>query len=265
MVAACAPPARPRVAPPAIATDPLVAIATWNLHAGRGDLTRFIDDLASGALTGVRPPGFVVLLQEDVEPLESLSLARNKPGAGALAASRGLSFYFVPVRGGASRTSGNAMLSTQPLEMPRALMLPRERQPRAAAQATIQVAGERLFIVNVHMENRVTWWRSLFSDRARGEQAQALLREIPSRSHGILGGDLNTWLGPREAAWQDMARRFPDTPHDPPQPTFHDRLVLDHLFFDLPAGWIVSPRVINNAYGSDHHPVVAVVSGGSRP
>ena len=110
------------------------------------------------------------------------------------------------------------------------------------------------------MENRLAWWRALFSDAARGEQASALLRELPA-GDGILGGDLNTWLGPNEPAWRAMLRRFPDTPRDPPQPTFHDRLVLDHLFFDLPAGWRVSRRVINNAYGSDHHPVIAVLSG----
>jgi hypothetical protein len=26
-----------------------------------------------------------------------------------------------------------------------------------------------------------------------------------------------------------MLQRFPDTPRNPPQSTFHDRLVLDHL------------------------------------
>jgi endonuclease/exonuclease/phosphatase (EEP) superfamily protein YafD len=36
--------------------------------------------------------------------------------------------------------------------------------------------------------------------------------------------------------------------------------VLDHLFFDLPAGWTATRRVIKDAYGSDHHPVVAIVS-----
>jgi endonuclease/exonuclease/phosphatase (EEP) superfamily protein YafD len=59
-----------------------------------------------------------------------------------------------------------------------------------------------------------------------------------------------------------MLQRFRDTPRDPPQPTFHDRLVLDHLFFDLPDGWTVTRRVLKDAYGSDHHPVVAVITAG---
>ena len=42
-------------------------------------------------------------------------------------------------------------------------------------------------------------------------------------------------------------------------PTFHDRLVLDHLFFDLPDGWVAARQVIANRYGSDHHPVLGLV------
>jgi predicted aspartyl protease len=61
-----------------------------------------------------------------------------------------------------------------------------------------------------------------------------------------------------------MAKRFRDTPTDPPQPTFHDRLVLDHLFFDLPDGWMAIRRVVSDSYGSDHHPVVAIVTAATE-
>ncbi len=164
------------------------------------------------------------------------------------------------MRDAVRRVSGNAILSTLPLGSPYGIGLLRQRQPRAAAMASITFAGETLFVVNVHMENRVIWWRGLFSDTARGRQAEALLKMLPPDAHGILGGDLNTWLGPREPAWRAMATRFHDTPADPPQPTFHDRLVLDHLFFDLPQGWTAISRVISDSYGSDHHPVVAIVT-----
>ena len=222
------------------------------MHAGRGDLSRLIYDLASGVLTQGVPDDYVILLQEDIEP--STHSARDAAG------TNGLSVFFAPVRGDQRRMSGNAILSTRPLRDPRILPLQRERQPRGAVAATITLDAATLFIVDVHMENRVTWWRALFSDTARGQQARSLLEQLPAHDHGILGGDLNTWLGPREPAWRVMLQRFPSTPHNSPQPTFHDRLVLDHLFFDLPAGWVVSRRVINNAYGSDHHPVVATIS-----
>jgi endonuclease/exonuclease/phosphatase family metal-dependent hydrolase len=222
------------------------------MHAGRGDLPRFLDDLSSGRLTGAPPSDYVALLQEDVEG--------GAFDVGALARARGLSAFFVPVRVEGGRSSGNAILSTQPLDNPHGIALLRERQPRAAVMAATTIAGEKLFIVDVHLENRVTWWRALFSDTARGRQAAALLQAIPPDEHGVLGGDLNTWQGPGERAWRVLAGRFPDTPTDPPQPTFHDRLVLDHLFFDLPEGWMAIRGVIKDSYGSDHHPVVALVT-----
>ncbi len=224
---------------------PALAIVTWNMHAGRGDLSQLRYDLESGLLTGEVPADYVLLLQEAVQPLDP----------------RGLSFFFAPVRG----DSGNAVLSTRPLLDARVITLARERQPRSAIEARIRLDAATFFVVDVHMENRLAWWRALFSDTARGEQADALLRDLP-QGDGILGGDLNTWLGPNEPAWRAMLQRFPDTPRDPPQPTFHDRLVLDHLFFDLPERWtVVSRRVVRNAYGSDHHPVLAVLAGPPAP
>jgi hypothetical protein len=38
------------------------------MHAGRGDLSRLVYDLASGALTHGVPVDYVILLREDVEP-----------------------------------------------------------------------------------------------------------------------------------------------------------------------------------------------------
>jgi endonuclease/exonuclease/phosphatase family metal-dependent hydrolase len=258
------------------------------MHAGRGDLESLRYDLASGILTDGVPADYVLLLQEDVEPLDSsptnggadLQVGANRVqnvgadlqvgpdaiphSARQVATTAGLSCFFAPVRGDDRRMSGNAILSTRPLLEPRSVSLARERQPRNAVAATIRLDSASLFLVNVHMENRLAWWRMLFSDTARGKQAAALLQEIPQQGDGILGGDLNTWLGPREPAWQLMLRRFPDTPRDPLQPTFHDRLVLDHLFFDLPDGWSVTRRVLKDAYGSDHHPVIAVITAGPR-
>jgi len=227
------------------------------MHAGKGDLVRFVDDLASGRLTGVAPSDYVLMLQEDVE--------RDNEPLGAVAATRHLFAFFLPLRREHGAVSGNALLSTQPFEQARIIRLPRQRQTRASAAANITVAGERLFIATVHLENRLPWWKVLFSDTARGRQARALLQELPATEHGVLGGDLNTWFGPLEPAWREMLRRFPDTAFDRLQPTFANRLVLDHLLFDLPDGWTVSRRVVQERYGSDHHPVEAVVYVGRVP
>jgi endonuclease/exonuclease/phosphatase family metal-dependent hydrolase len=244
-LAACAP---PRVAlRPVLAGDsvPHVVVLSWNLDAGRGDLPRLVDDVASGRLSGAVPAAYILLLQEAREPAVS-----------AVAAARGLHAYFAAVR---APGAGNAVLSTLRLDDPRTIELPRERQPRNAVAATVAIAGQRLFVVSAHLENRVSWWRGgLISDRARGRQAQALLSAIPADAPGIVGGDLNTWLGPAEPAWRRLAARFPDTP-DAREPTFRDRLILDHLFFDLPDGWMATTHVITERYGSNHHPVLGLV------
>lgn len=214
---------------------------TWNTHGGRGDVRRLIADLETGVLTGASPRDYVLLLQEfpnrDDRPVGSRTHA--------------LTVFASPIRG----ATGNAIISTIPLGDPRTIDLPRERQPRAAIVATVRVAGQEVFLVSTHLENRLGWLRGLFGDRARGRQAEALIDGLPG-GHGIVGGDFNTMLGPDEPAWRVLLRRFPDTP-DRPEPTFRDRLVLDHLFFDLPDGWTVHRGVIGNQYGSDHHPVVA--------
>lgn len=219
------------------------------MNAGRGDLPRLLGDLAAGRLTAGVPRDYVALLQEAVEG--------GAADVRATGASRGLSAFYSAVRRTPARTSGNAMLSTAPLLNVRTIDLPRERQPRAAVAGTIDVAGEPLFIVSTHLENRLGWLRGLFGDRARGRQAEALLAALPP-GHGIVGGDMNTMLGPNEPAWRALLARFPDTP-DAPQPTFRERLVLDHLFFDLPAGWVASQSAVPERYGSDHHPVVGVI------
>jgi len=236
------------------ATPADLAVITWNMDAGAGDLPRLASDLASGQLTGAPPLSYVLLLQEAVSGVGV--------DADELTRTRGLHAFVVPVYERDGRIRADAIVSSQPLRDTRAITLPRERQPRMAALATITILDQPLFVVSTHFENRVSWLRGgIFSDGARGRQAQALLRALPG-GPGILGGDLNTLLGPAEPAWRLLAERFPDTPPDT-GPTFRDRLVLDHLFFDLPDGWTARRRVIADRYGSDHHPVVGMVFGPS--
>lgn len=231
----------------------MVAVVSWNLHDDAGDLPRLLSDLSSGQLTGGSARDFLLLLQEATEQRVRRLAASNAPP---------LSTFFAPVRPGVRRTTGNAIVSTRPLSNERAIELPRERQPRAAASATVEMAGQRLFIVSTHLENRLGWLRGLFGDRARRRQVDALLSALPASGHGIVGGDMNTMLGPSEPALDALYDRFRDTPRDRPQPTFRSRLSLDRLFFDVPDGWDVSQRVLEDRYGSDHHPVIGIITGG---
>lgn len=249
LVASCA-----AVAPATLpAFPPLLAVATWNMDAGRGDLPRLLHDLESGRLTAGEAEEFVVLLQEAV--------ADELPLLQRLTDARHWSLLFVPAHYDGTRTRGNAILASRPLLNGRSIALPQERQPRTAAAASFELAGRSLFVVSVHLENRTSWWKGgLFSDAARGRQAEALVGGLPKDTPGILGGDLNTWLGPSEPAWRVLAQRFGDTPAFMHTPTFRGRLVLDHLLYDLPPGWRAAARVSPDTYDSDHHPVVAAIA-----
>lgn len=228
------------------------------MNAGRGDLPRLVSDLESGRLTGAAPSEFVLLLQEASDGQSDVDLMRREPVR--LAREKHLSVFFIPVRDDGRRIRGNAIVSTRPLVRTRAVELPRERQRRMAVLAELEVAGRQLFVASAHLKNRVSWLKGgLLSDKARGRQAEALLRALPATEPGILGGDMNTWLRDREPAWRAFFRRFDDTPTAGIRPTFRDRLVLDHLFFDLPPEWHASRRVLEDAYGSDHHPVIGMI------
>jgi endonuclease/exonuclease/phosphatase family metal-dependent hydrolase len=223
------------------------------MNAGRGDLPRLLADLGAGRLTARPAADYLVLLQEAVEG--------GPHDVPALARTRGLSAFYVPVRYDGRRIRGNAIVSTRRLVNARRITLPEERQPRAAVAAAIDVAGQRLFVVSTHLENRVSWLKGgLLSDSARQRQADALLQSLPPSEPGIVGGYFNTWLGTSEPAWRAFVRRFTDTPPERPQPTFRDRLALDYLFFDLPTGWDAKQRVLPDKYGSDHHPVLGEIS-----
>jgi len=230
-----------------------LAVVTWNMNAGRGDLPGLVRDIEEGRLVGAPAGDVVLLLQEAVQ--EAASELHE------LAAVRGWSAFFAPVHHDGARRRGNAIVSSRPLHGARAILLPRERQPRNAVTGAIAIDDQELFVVSTHLENRVSWWKAGFaSDDARGRQAEALLRELPTEMPGIVGGDFNTWLGPGESAWRLFQRRFDDTP-TAETPTFSGGLVLDHVFVDLPEGWDATTRVIPDRYRSDHHPVLTLVYG----
>ncbi len=217
---------------------------TWNLRSATGQLGSLVNDLRAGRLTNGIPPREVALLLQE---------------ASAETRVDGLHAFLAPVRRVEGAEQGNAILSSLPLTNARAIELPRERQRRVAAMATVPVAGVDLLLVNVHLENRTPWWKGgLPADRGRARQMEALLAQLPE-GPGVLGGDLNTWLGTRERAYQVAAARFPDAIGQQRAPTFRDRLVLDHLFFRLPAGWRAFHQRAPNRFGSDHHPVVGVL------
>lgn len=264
VTAACAHP--PSGVLPPTSASVAFAIVTWNMHAGKGDLPALASDLSSGRLVGTPVRAYVLLLQEAIQGGTGTTAADPPIDVQDFARAHMLYAFYSPVRPTRAGVSGNALLATYPLIEPRTIDLPRVRQPRGAIVARVEIDGMSVFVLNAHLENRVSWLRGgLLSDRARGRQVDALLQVVPSSGPAIVGGDLNTWLGTSEPAWRRLAGRFPET-REPTDPTFRDRLRLDHLFFDLPPGWRATQMVARSSYGSDHRPVVALVvsASGSR-
>src|SRR4051812_39729564 len=89
---------RPVLAPPP-ETRAVLAVVTWNVHSGRGDLPRFIDDLTQGRLTGFPVRDYAILLQE--------TIAGNRYDAVKVAQERQAWVYFEPVRESKQGISGN--------------------------------------------------------------------------------------------------------------------------------------------------------------
>lgn len=246
VIAGCA----PVTAPPPISSGPVaLAVVTWNMHRTSGDLPRLVDDLASGRLTGTTPANYLLLVQE--------APPQGPHAPAVVARAHTLALAYQQLR--TDKGSGNGILSTLPLGEVRMIDLPRERMRRGAVISSVTVGGVPLFVVSVHLENRVSVARGLlFSDGPRARQANALLEQVPA-GHGILGGDLNIWLGLDEPAFKAFAARFPDSGNGHPEPTVGGHLPLDHLFFDLPDGWTVQRRVLPSNYDSDHRPVLAMI------
>lgn len=264
--------------PPSLAS---LVITTWNVHVGNANVESFVASLATQA--GVRSPyGVVLLLQEAVragaEVPERYPDRMRPPGAiranrpdrdvGALADRLGLHLAYVPsMRNGrlfpsdAREDRGNAILSTFPLEDVRAIELPFGRQRHVAVSARIAVPGlPPLRVMTVHLD----------PSGHRREEAAALAAYLSERAAGderlVVGGDLNTWFGRGEDAFETLAAAIPEEScGDAKTNTWPWRLQgllgwwrgrLDYLFSTLPADVSRSCQTLPNQFDSDHRPVV---------
>jgi len=275
-----------------------VRFVTWNLRVGAGDLGAFVTSLQREG------EPFVLLLQEAVRVgntvpsspppgsrwagriADPLPPGRTREDIAQLARNRGLSLLYAPsMRSGGPgdppEDRGNAILSSLPLEAPRVMELPVERQRRVGVAATIRLRGGgsapiSLRLVSVHLENRAPWsrfWR--IPGAARTAQARALVQALTPSPVGagggdspalplptplVLGGDLNSWWGEqREEAVRLLRRHLPHPPTLEAVPTHHWELGLDrqsdYLLFRLPPGWTAWSRRLPDELGSDHWPV----------
>jgi endonuclease/exonuclease/phosphatase family metal-dependent hydrolase len=170
---------------------------------------------------------------------------------------------------------GNAILSTLPLSDFTAIELPFEIYRRVNAAANVRgVTSDgtpwKLTLASVHLATRTGFPRYFVSaGTGRLRQAKATVAALPE-SNVVLGGDFNTWaLGSIEGALHHI-RRFYRQPEklDRKGTTklkfFPDRRI-DYIFFRLPAGRTAWYHRIDDAYGSDHYPLIGSVQLADSP
>lgn len=276
--------------------QPLTVVA-WNARVGGGAIRALWDHLSGEG--GIAGSGPVVLLLQEVFaggpclPAPGAGSAwatriadrpphEDRTDIVSFARKTGLHLVYVPSMrnggpgdGGPPEDRGNAIVANVPLTSPRAIELPFERQRRVAVGATVAIGTASIALCSAHLDNRAPWkhmWRSL--GIARRRQMTGLLtafagpgaEDAPGRTDAhVLGGDFNTWFrGRAEGCYKVARRRFPHPEHPDPAPTHHLELggwlrQSDHLLFRLPPGWRGGYRRVDDAFGSDHYPLVGTV------
>ena len=75
----------------------------------------------------------------------------------------------------------------------------------------------------------------------------------------ILGGDLNTWASNEPTI--ELLKDVFDTPvGDDPRDTLPGVGRIDYLLARLPSGWTMTSRRLDSQYGSDHFPVLGILT-----
>lgn len=262
-----------------------LAVISWNVHVGAGDVDGLVRRLKRGDFTAGAPVAdFVLLLQEVRRRDESVpaTLDRRLPvprrithtprpaeDVRVLARKLGLALLYVPaMRNGAQadpEDRGNAIASTLPLDDARILELPFEHQRRVVPMAIVEGGSPgrprwRLRIAGIHFDTGFALTHG-GPFAARRREAEALIAALADAAIPTLaGGDFNTWFGDREPAVSLLRRAFPDTPRRDAASTWRGplgvRADLDHVFVRGPVGSVVVRR-LPDRFGSDHYPLLA--------
>ena len=270
-----------------------LAIVSWNLHVGSGDVDALVRALRAGEFTGgARVDDFVLLLQEAYRrdaaipshlrrwhPVPERIAARTGRGPDVAHVWRddGLALLYAPsMRNGLvdvdREDRGNAIVSTMALGDATVVELPVERQRRVVPAAVVggrTSAGApwTVRVADVHLDTALALLHG-GPFAARQRQAETLVSALgataPRAEHltTIVAGDFNTVMGTREPTIAYLRRAFPDGPPPLEAPTFSGPLGfhanLDHVFV---AGRVtgVDVKRLPSRFGSDHYPLLATI------
>jgi endonuclease/exonuclease/phosphatase family metal-dependent hydrolase len=271
----------PGVTPPTRHSSGRLIVVNWNVHVGNGDIVGLIDALSNfEKVSGRGRPEFVLLIEEAVRQDENIPasagvrvpsrIARSEESLDVAAVAHRLGWwmYYAPsMRNGdglgpGAEDRGNAILSSLPLESVESVELPFVVQRRVALIATVVDARRQpqFRVAVTHFDTRAPLLRGWIfgGPSARNSQAKGLVSALGKvQDNGlplIVGGDLNTYLSSKGVI-DTMSQIAPHTDCGG-QATHAFGLTLDHIFADVPSAWSPDCRRGDNAFGSDHYPLV---------
>ena len=266
-----------------------LAVMTWNVHVGSGNVADVVRRLRTGEFTGgvpvdhssccsrkrtgATPPSrhkSHAVFPRPVASRRESAAARTSAMSRRSWASR--LFYVPAMRNGIASVDpedrGNAILSTLDLHDPVIVELPMENQRRTAVVATVRAQARDgspwvIRMANVHLDTALAITRG-GPFAARRRQAHALIDSLrtPADVPTVLAGDFNTWRGPTEPALNILRSAFPETPRTVNAETWRGplgiRAQLDYMFM---RGGLAEARVqrLPSRFGSDHYPLLAIV------
>jgi endonuclease/exonuclease/phosphatase family metal-dependent hydrolase len=218
-----------------------------------------------GRLSPRRVAEVIAAFEPDLVALQELDVGRIRTGevdqAHEIAHLLGMSFHFNPSLRVMEEHYGDAILTVRPCSLVHAGPLPgmRNREPRGALWAAVDVGGVTLQVVNTHLG---------LAARERLAQIEALLGpewlgHPACQDPVILIGDFNTV--PRSRAYRRLARHLVDAqraqPDPRPRPTYPSRLPvlrIDHAFVGSGVEVVGAavPRTPLTRVASDHLPLV---------
>jgi endonuclease/exonuclease/phosphatase family metal-dependent hydrolase len=212
-----------------------IAVVTWNILIGGGDVPLLLEEVLgyqchpTSPKLGVGFSHFVILIQEAHRRSDAIpdvpesftfpprivpeSPPEGWPDIVELARDCGLALFYVPSARNGPETiegeredKGNAILSTLPLEDLLAIELPFEAGRKVAVGATIQTAvGARLRLTSVHLDVASTLYRTFkTANTARLRQATGLIEALALIETGVVTSGIVT-VGSGESACGDIS------------------------------------------------------------
>ena len=232
-------------------------VVTYNIRHGRG-ADEVVDLERTARVLGRLAPDIVGLQEVD----DLVERSGRVPEAARLGESLGMSHAFGRFMDYQGGMYGLAILSRHPIVASRSIQLPDGNEPRVALSVDVRLDDSRsITVVNLHFD----WVRD---DGFRFGQASTLARYLDGLTTPyILLGDFNDVPGSRTLALFEQRATMARKPEEgrftfpAPQPARE----IDFIFYAPAAAF--APRevqVIDERVASDHRPVLAVLSVGSR-